>query len=45
MRINYTNLMGDKLMRVITNVLDTTEDANIAEQNSKVKVIHTRMAQ
>lgn len=45
MRINYTNLMGDKLMRVITNVLDTTEDANVAEQNSKVKVIHTRMAQ
>lgn len=31
MRINYTNLMGDKLMRVITNVLDTTEDANVAE--------------
>lgn len=35
--------MGDKLMRVITKVLDTTEDVRVAEQNSKVKVIHTRM--
>jgi len=31
MRVNYTNLMGDKLMRVITKVLDTTDDVNVAE--------------
>ncbi|CAD8122110.1 unnamed protein product [Paramecium sonneborni] len=44
-RINYTNLKGEKLMRVLTKNVQTTQNIEEAEKKAQVDVIHKRMAQ
>ncbi|CAD8201363.1 unnamed protein product [Paramecium octaurelia] len=44
-KVNYTNLHGDRLMRVVTQLVSTTENVKEAEEEAEVEVIHKRMAQ
>ncbi|CAK83958.1 unnamed protein product (macronuclear) [Paramecium tetraurelia] len=44
-KVNYTNLHGDRLMRVVTQLVSTTENVKEAEEEAQVEVIHKRMAQ
>ncbi|CAD8109937.1 unnamed protein product [Paramecium primaurelia] len=44
-RITYTNLKGDKMMRVVTKLMQTTQNIEEAEKEVQVDVIHKRIAQ
>ncbi|CAD8172076.1 unnamed protein product [Paramecium pentaurelia] len=44
-KVNYTNLHGDRLMRVVTQLVLATENVKEAEEEAEVEVIHKRMAQ
>jgi hypothetical protein len=42
-KIAYTNLNGDKLLRVMTKMVNTTENLQEAEKDARVDLIHCRI--
>ncbi|CAK61233.1 unnamed protein product (macronuclear) [Paramecium tetraurelia] len=44
-RITYTNLKGDRMMKVVTKLVQTTQNKVEAEKSAQVEVIHKRLAQ
>ncbi|CAD8204307.1 unnamed protein product [Paramecium octaurelia] len=44
-RITYTNLKGERMMKVVTKLLQTTQNKVEAEKSAEVEVIHKRLAQ